>query len=62
MRVCPFDLEHCHRTACASGVCEMSGEATLVPCIDCGTLVILRRGARICIACIDVNFSETRES
>ena len=40
----------------------MSGEATLVPCIDCGTLVILRRGARICIACIDVNFSETRES
>ncbi len=62
MRICPFDLEHCNRAACASGFCEMASEPTMVPCIDCGTLVILRRGARICIACINMDQTETEEA
>ena len=60
MRICPVDLERCDRTACSSGACQESGERTLIPCVDCGVLIV--SGTGVCVTCISVSFKETEEA
>ena len=50
MLICPYDLEPCDRRACASGLCKKSGESKLLPCGECGVLVVLR-GVPVCVEC-----------
>ena len=61
MRICPVDLARCDRHACASGICEQSGELPLLPCVDCGVLIVLR-GAGICAECISVYLPQSEEA
>jgi hypothetical protein len=48
MLICPCDLEPCNRRACASGLCKKSGESKLLPCGECGVLVMVR-AVPVCI-------------
>lgn len=60
MIVCPVDLQHCDRPACAGGHCEIAGELRMLPCYDCGYLIV-RRGAGLCVECVTIALVETSE-
>ena len=60
MPICPLDLEHCDRPDCAGGCCEMSGDARLAPCVDCGYLVVIR-GPGICVECLAIDITAATE-
>lgn len=51
MPLCPLDLEYCNRPECNGRHCAESGDAVLVPCVECGYLIVVRaRG--VCPECV----------
>ena len=61
MTLCPVDLDICARPECAGLYCAQSGESRLVPCLECGVLIVLR-GAVICIDCLTVESVQPAEA
>jgi len=50
--VCPYDCHWCDVPSCRSAGCELTAEAPLEPCADCGILMSVPVTLGICIECV----------
>lgn len=60
MLVCPFDLGWCARADCKAA-CQLTGEAPLLHCVDCGVLIVRPVAHGLCVECIAVHVTEVEE-
>src|SRR5438876_894838 len=40
MLVCPYDCHWCDLPDCRSGGCRLASESALIPCAECGVLIV----------------------
>jgi hypothetical protein len=52
MVVCPYDCHWCDLPDCRTGTCELAAEPALVPCMECGVLIIAPGAVQMCIDCV----------
>ena len=52
MVVCPYDCHWCDAALCRAAGCELTAEAPLVPCVDCGVLLCAASAVDMCVECI----------
>jgi len=49
--ICPYDCRWCDLQICRSGSCKVTHDKTMVACLDCGAVVEVSCGFRLCVDC-----------
>jgi hypothetical protein len=52
MVVCPYDCHWCDLPDCRTEGCRFAAEPALVPCVECGVLIIAPASMQMCIECV----------
>ncbi len=61
MFMCPYDLHWCNLSPCRSGLCKMTDDKAMAVCLECGAVMEISSGLRLCADCVFANTPLSKE-